>query len=580
MIAGCLLALSLGGAGVAAQAAVSAPTPVRLNVVVTDPGGRRVATLGPKEFAVIEDGDGRLPVDSAAIAGGPRLFAIFLDDFHVGRGVGAERVREALARFVRDDLASTDQVVVLRPLDSLVDIRLTETRTAALTAIAAFEPRRGDYEARSDFERSFIPGDPVRVEAARARIVTAGLRALIASLGQSAHARKTLIVISEGFVDGLAPGGEEFAPSLVSVVEAANRVNVAIYTVNPAAPVPASAGADAVGRDQAARRSFQALADDTGGVSAPAALEPLEALRDAVRDSAGSYVVTFTPSKADTGRLEPITVVVSRQDLTVRAQKAVGRRLPPPTPSVAVPSFLSTYSAQRPRRVSPLVRPWFGMSQGADGKTSVSMVWEPTERVPGDRAPIGRPSTVALTVTTLDGQPVFSGLVSAAATGGVLPSRVAFDAAPGPLLVEMSIQDLAARVIDRDVRDIVVTGFTGPVSLGTTEVFRTRTAREQQLIVANPHATPTSSRQFSRAERLLVRLPVVSAETPLVSARLVSAFGTVMRELPTSLAPGLQGVYQFELPLASYAAGVYSLEIVARTPAGNATDRLPIRITP
>ncbi|MEQ1870199.1 MAG: VWA domain-containing protein [Vicinamibacterales bacterium] len=580
MLAGCLLALSLGGAGVPAQAAVAGPTPVRLGVVVTDLGGRRVGTLGPKDFSVIEDGVGRLPVDSAEIAVGPRLFAIFLDDFHVGSGAAAERVREALARFVRHDLASTDQVVVLRPLDSLVDIRFAETRTAALAAIAAFEPRRGDYEARSDFERSFIPGDPVRVEAARARISTAGLRALISSLGQFAHARKTLIVISEGFADGLAPGGGEFAPSLVSVVEAANRANVAIYTVNPTAPVPASAGADAVTRDQAARRSFQALADDTGGVSAQSALEPLEALRDAVRDSAGSYVVIFTPSKADTGRLEPVTVVVSREGLTVRAQKAVGRRMPPPTPSVAVPSFLSTYSAQRPRRVSPLVRPWFGMSRGANGKTSVSMVWEPTERVPGDRAPIGRPSTVALTVTTLDGQPVFSGLVSAATTGGRLPSRVDFDAAPGPLLVEMSIQDLAARVIDRDVRDIVVTAFTGPVSLGTPEVFRTRTAREQQLIAANPHAPPSSSRQFSRAERLLVRLPVVSAETPLVSATFVSAFGTVMRELPTSPAPGLQGVYQFELPLASYAAGVYSLEIVVRTPAGSATEHLPIRITP
>ena len=40
-------------------------------------------------------------------------------------------------------------------------------------------------------------------------------------------------------------------------------------------------------------------------------------------------------------------------------------------------------------RISPLVKPWFGVSRGAAGKTRVMFVWEPAPPVPGVENAIG-----------------------------------------------------------------------------------------------------------------------------------------------------------------------------------------------
>ena len=136
-------------------------------------------------------------------------------------------------------------------------------------------------------------------------------------------------------------------------------------------------------------------------------------------------------------------------------------------------------------------------------------------------------------------------------------------------------------IVDREVRDLVVAAYAGPVSLGTAEVLRARTAREQYALAADPEATPVAARSFSRAERLIVRIPVfTSGEAPVVSARLVSSFGGVMRQLTASPTPSRPDVFQFDFPLAALAAGAYSVELRASTSGGEARDSLPIRVTP
>jgi hypothetical protein len=145
----------------------------------------------------------------------------------------------------------------------------------------------------------------------------------------------------------------------------------------------------------------------------------------------------------------------------------------------------------------------------------------------------------------------------------------------------MSIEDVTSRVVDHDVRDLLVKGFPGPVSMGSPQVLRARNAREYQALAADPEATPVATRQFSRTERLLLRLPVFSAgAAPTVSARLVSSFGNAMRDLVVTGTPTRPNEYQADVPLAALANGSYVVEWTARTADGEVRERVPFRVTP
>ena len=166
---------------------------MRIDVIAADAAGRAVDNLKPADFELREDGTPQsiddvrfVKVDGAAYGDEPppirsevdeqteaasansRLVAIFLDDYHVGAGATTERVREALTRFVDRDLGPRDLVAVMKPLDSLLTIRLTRDRDPVRRAIDAFEGRKGDYAPRNAFEQNYIANTPARIEAARA----------------------------------------------------------------------------------------------------------------------------------------------------------------------------------------------------------------------------------------------------------------------------------------------------------------------------------------------------------------------------------------------------------------------------
>jgi hypothetical protein len=139
-----LFAVALGAAATA-QTVDSAKTPVRLDVVVFSDRGERLDALRAGDFSVTASGqaielsevqfvDSRLPPRTppgGEITESSRLFAIVLDEYHVTPGPPADRVRDALVRFVREELRPGDQVIVLKPLDSLVSIALTTDRDLA-----------------------------------------------------------------------------------------------------------------------------------------------------------------------------------------------------------------------------------------------------------------------------------------------------------------------------------------------------------------------------------------------------------------------------------------------------------------
>ena len=106
---------------------------------------------------------------AAAARPGARVFALFLDEYHVAPEATA-RVKELARAFVNEQVGAGDLMIVLRPLDPLLALRLTRDREAVLREVDEFEGRLGQYEPRNAFERDFVAGDPVRVEATRAQI--------------------------------------------------------------------------------------------------------------------------------------------------------------------------------------------------------------------------------------------------------------------------------------------------------------------------------------------------------------------------------------------------------------------------
>jgi hypothetical protein len=239
-------------------------------------------------------------------------------------------------------------------------------------------------------------------------------------------------------------------------------------------------------------------------------------------------------------------------------------------------------AATRPSRAS-VVRTWIGTSRGENGKTRVTFVWEPLPKAPGDRVAAGEePARVSLMAIAPDGSPYFRGRVpdksaaengtastaatsttGSAASAPKAPSRVTFDVAPGKMQLRLSVEGAASQVLDTEIREITVPDLTGTeTSLGTPEVFRARTVREYQALKAEADPVPMPAREFSRTDRLLVRVAVYGpgGTTPGLSAHILNRAGTAMSELPVQPAPK-PGHQQIDVPLAGMAPGEYVLEI-------------------
>lgn len=576
---------------------------VVVDVIATDSRGRIVENLQQADFEIREEGtpqpvedvrlvkrqqaDGSPVVEIGSEADeraegsrdGARLFAIFLDEFHVG-GSDSARVRNAITRFVDDNVGPSDLVVVMRPLDSILAIRLTRDRDRIREAIAAFKGRKGDYAPRGDYEQNYIAGTPERMEQLRTQVTISALNALANHLGSlNKKSRKTLIVVSEGLPRVDRRRGLESLPTIDSVIRSANRSNVSIYAVDPR---EASSTAPAA-EDGEVLRGLSAATDGQWiGNAADLAL----AMRRIAADASAYYLIVFRSEHARDGKLHELTVAVRRPGITVRARKGYWAERPaeelrasllrprPPTP------------LEPPRHISPLIRPWFGASRGTDGKTRILFVWEPAARVPGDRAKQIYASRVVLKVLAADGASLFEG--SVLPTGPLRPdpldeeqARAIFEAPPGPLRLRMSIEDQATQVLDTDVREISVRDLTAPVVLGTPEVLRARTARDFRALEDDSDAVPVAAREFSRTERLLIRFPAYAPDDSslVVTARLLNRSGQTMRDLVLTAKPGLPTRYQVDLPLASMAGGDFLIEFSARSAAGQVKDLLEFRIT-
>jgi hypothetical protein len=208
-------------------------------------------------------------------------------------------------------------------------------------------------------------------------------------------------------------------------------------------------------------------------------------------------------------------------------------------------------------------------------------------------------SRVQLTATAPDGRPLFRGRVPDGAPGdaaapataapaaasdagaaSALPSAsVTFAAPPGPLELRIVVENDRGQVVDSTTQSLTLPDYAQTqVSFATPRVYRARTAREALQIRNNVDAPPTAMREFSRGERMIVRLAAYAAAggAPEVTAKLLNRAGQVMSDVPIQAAEGKPLLIDF--PLASLAAGEYIIQIDAKAPSGTAQQMLGFRV--
>ena len=591
-----------------------APRTVRVEAIVTNKQGTPISDLGPGDFAILDNGvaqkvdaaqwrssappavgpispadDIANDVDEARAAreDGTRLIGIYLDEYHVSAGEASDRVRHAVSRFIDEQVRAKDLLVVMKPLDHLAAIRFTRDRDEARKVLSNFNGRRNDYTPRTPFEEQYLGRSPGAVRAARAQIVMSGLRALANRMGDLNGGLGGIVLMSEGFSTDVPRARERRLPDLQGLVRVASRYRVMLYAFDPGTIPPPPADPAITDVDAAVYPSsvLQALARQTGGEALPAGLDLAPAFQRVSTDLDSYYVITFTPSVVNDGRFHSLQVTSSRRDAQVRTRSGYWAPLPSELraatrvePAAGLPT--------RALRRSPLIESWLGQTVEPDGRRRIIFTWTPAAApAPARGKPASRPDVVALKVTTPSGSVLFEGEVAPARPGGasgVRPHRAVFHAAPGRLQFDLTILQADGSKLDVGALDFEVPNVRGatPVIL-PPQLLSAGSAREFRDISADADAAPLPGREFRRTERLLLRVPTFEPGglAVEVSAKLINRVGAVVVNLtPMSEQTG-PALTQFDLPLARFAPGEYSIEVAARSDAGTARELIRFRIT-
>ena len=582
--------------------------------------------------------------ESEAARDDVRLFGVFLDDYHVRRGTSMAAANP-LYRFIRTQIGPTDMVGIMYPLETTAAIRFTRNHEAVAKALQQFRGRKYDYTPRNQYEEQYAHYPTETVERIRNEVSLSAIKSFITHMGSLKEGRKSLILITEGYTylvppqmrnaDATMPGlgnpnalnplaglndpnedraawmaGMDINNDLREVWDVANKNNVSIYAVDPRGlpgfEFDINEGVN-IQTDQQFLNStmdtLRSLAENTDGRAIVNRNDIDVAMKQIVRDSSAYYLIGYNSSQAPSdGKFHEIKVRVKRPGVQVRARKGywalnaeqTAKALAPPKPQMPKPMEAALASINVPSRAN-VVRTWVGTSRGENGKTRVTLVWEPAPHAPGDSVAQGRePARLSVMAIAPDGSPYFRGRVpdvalastsaASAASGGQAPKgpqRVTFDVAPGKMQLRLSVEGTASQILDTEVREITIPDMTSPTAaIGTPEVFRARTVRELQQLKADADPIPVTAREFLRTDRLLVRVPAYGpgGGAAALTVHLLNRAGQPMAEIPVTAAPK-PGDQQFELPLAGMVAGEYIFEIKTTGEGGEAKELLGFRIT-
>jgi hypothetical protein len=307
-----------------------------------------------------------------------------------------------------------------------------------------------------------------------------------------------------------------------------------------------------------------------------------------LRDSSFYYLLGYTTTqKSNDGKFHEIKVRVKRRGVQVRARKGYWamttadiERANNPAPETAKPIQNALATIAPNLQAARYVRTWVGSERGTDGKTRVTLIWEPLN-AGARRDP---PARVSLIAADQSGNLLYRGRAPEAvpATPPTGAQRLTFEAPPGKVELRLTVEgvtgvgtlDTETRTID--VPDLTTTG----TSISTPRIFRGRTVREMQTLVTDAAAMPAATREFSRAERILIRFDAYGpgTEKPEATAILMNRGGQKISDIPVAAA-AVAGTHQIELGFASIPAGEYLVEITVKGSGGELKELIPLRVT-
>jgi VWFA-related protein len=577
---------------------------VRVDVTVTGKGDQPVADLTTGDFEVTEDGvpqkveqlqfvrlSGQRPTgdeesleirsedqaEAEAAREDVRVFAIFFDDYHVDKAPQITiPMRQSLTLFI-NRLWPTDLVAVMDPLTPLSALRFTRSRSQLQAVVNKFEGRQGEiFPVKSVMEEAqLMRGDLRRV---RAEVTLSALAALTMKLGGLREGRKSIIFVSQGPPTYLGSRDGNLQDDMRTIVEAANRGNVAIYPLDPTGLSMEMRVGD--------KGTLYQLAAETGGRTIVNTNNFAGGLEHVFSDNTAYYVLGYTPTRTeDDGKYHKIAVKVKRSGTRVlarqgyfapsskelaRAAEASARTLEP-----RVAGALDTLAQRQPGKRP--VDVWVGMSKGAEGRTKVVVAWDPV----APATPSGRVAGLEVTVMTAPGATVVP-LRPPSAPGTGKPSHVAaaFEIAPGPFTMKYTARADDQSALDSWSQPLAAPEWsTGSLAISTPRFYRAQSISELRAIRASPDPPPTAVRQFSRNDRVLVALECYTSrpgDAPVIQAHVLTREGKELAELP--LPPIEGGSVLFELPVGSLGQGTYILRIRATLGTEQVEDMTAIRI--
>src|ERR1051325_9642544 len=593
-----------------------------------------------------------------------RVFVIFLDDYHTRLG-SSLAVRQPLSTWVENNLRPLDMVAIMYPLTPVSDIDFTRDHARIIGAIQKFEGRKYKYEPRNLFEEQYQRAPTEIVEQIRNQVVMTALRGLSVRLGSIREGRKSIIYVSEGLQAMLPPqlrsadasqpnvgnpnafnpfAGEndpreqtaqafstaDLYSQLKDVFIAATRNNTAIYTLDPRGLATNEFDIDEnVGPQQdrnmlqASTDTLRSIAEETDGRAIVGRNDLAKGLAQALQDSTAYYLLGYTSSQAPVdGKFHQIKVQLSaaakKRGLQIRARrgywaattedvKKAEKATGPTVPDSAKPVMQALASIAVPVQAGKFVRTWLGTERGQNGKTKVTLVWEPLPKTTGvsnlrsDPAP-GRVSIIA---ATEKGDLVYRGRspdagqlasanpqatgasvslpASASAATTAAPQALTFEAPPGKLELRMTVEGAGGGVLDQEIRNITIPDLTAArPAISTPRVYAVRTPREFQAVASNAAAVPPANREFSRTMRLLIRFDSYGPgnEVPTPTAALLNSNGQKFTDVPVQPATA-GGTHQIDMSLATIPAGEYVIEITTKGASGEtAKELVAFRVTP
>ncbi|HVG83509.1 MAG TPA: VWA domain-containing protein [Vicinamibacterales bacterium] len=557
---------------------------VRVDVSVTGRNDDPVTDLQAADFVVTEDEipqtvetvqfvrlDGQRKVDNGesleirgttqalveAAKDDVRLFAIFLDDYHIDRHPTITiPLRKALEGFV-EQLQPTDIVVLMDPLTTLDSLRYTRNKQQLLERIQKFEGRRGElFPVRSAVEEMQLTQR--NVWELRAGVSLSALEAIITHFGGIREGRKSVLFVSQGPPVGL-PGSVNY-PRLEAALQAANRGNVTVHVLDPR-PL----GSAPFGGAEALRR----LSAETGGRAIINTNNPEAGLKDVIADASAYYLIGYAPTRQlSDGKFHKIHVRVKRSGVRVTARRGYWAPTEAESnPEPAAPTDPTLTGALR-ELVTPggpdrrVIDIWVGTEPADYGLSKVHVSWEAASRS------ADTPATVELEPVTRTGASLYpSQTIGSAPKEGAAPTVASFHLKPGPAALKVTLRSPGGSVLDRWTQSLVVPDYASALlKIGTPRVFRTRSLAETRAFDVDPEPTPTASRRFRRTDRLVIDVPYIAdAGEPNLGAKLTNRDGKVLA--PLTLARGPVGVARVVLPLASLAPSTYTVRVEVN--AGN-----------